>query len=312
MGTGRMIVAVCLNPADDVTYQIDALDPHSSHRVRSVRRRAGGKGVNVARVLHQLQVPSMVIGLAPTGGEHPIAADLAADGIDGRFADVAGALRQSIAVVDPGGATVFNEPGPLVTPTEWAGFLDLFDRSVTGADVVVLSGSVPRSLGDDAYGVLVRHAHALGARTVIDAEGPVLEQALPHRPSVAKPNRDEAAGFLGRPISSVQDAHEAAHRVIEAGAGSAIISLGEKGMVARDGDRCYTVTLSETLSGNPTGAGDALAAMVALGLSRQQSWPEMLRTGAAVSAAAVAMPLAGEFDPTTADRLRPQVRIEEN
>ncbi|RIJ70726.1 1-phosphofructokinase [Nakamurella silvestris] len=307
-----MIVAVCLNPASDVTYGVADLDPHSSHRVLSVQRRAGGKGVNVARVLHQLGIPSMVIGLAPAGGERSIAADLAGDGIDGRFADVAGVLRQSVAVVDPGGATVFNEPGPVVTPAEWADFLELFDLSVIGADVVVLSGSVPRSLGADAYATLVRRAHAAGARTVIDAEGPVLEQALPVGPSVAKPNRDEAAGFLGRPVTGVEDAHEAARRVIAAGAGAAIISLGEQGMVARTGDRGYTVTVPEILSGNPTGAGDALAAVVALGLANNEPWPQLLRNGAAVSAAAVVMPLAGEFDPTTADHLRPQIRIEES
>ena len=45
-----LIATVTLNLALDVTYEVDALVVGGSHRVDHIRRRAGGKGVNVARV----------------------------------------------------------------------------------------------------------------------------------------------------------------------------------------------------------------------------------------------------------------------
>ena len=59
-----MIVAVGLNPALDVTYEVPALEPGASHRVQSVRERPGGKACNTARVLGQLSVEVALCGFA--------------------------------------------------------------------------------------------------------------------------------------------------------------------------------------------------------------------------------------------------------
>jgi len=49
-GGVRVIRTVTLNPAADVTYLVDRLVLRSAARVASVRQRAGGTDVNVARV----------------------------------------------------------------------------------------------------------------------------------------------------------------------------------------------------------------------------------------------------------------------
>ena len=59
----RVIVTVTPNPAVDVTYGLDALRPGQVHRVRTVTTRAGGKGVNVARVLVRLGSRCAAVGL---------------------------------------------------------------------------------------------------------------------------------------------------------------------------------------------------------------------------------------------------------
>ena len=66
-GVGRMILTVTCNPAVDVTYDVDRLVPGAVHRVSRVRQRLGGKGVNVARVLHQLGEPVHALGLGDAG-----------------------------------------------------------------------------------------------------------------------------------------------------------------------------------------------------------------------------------------------------
>src|SRR5690606_41607753 len=107
------------NPAWDVTYRVDRLLPGESLRVRSVVARAGGKGVNVARVVRALGFASVAV--CPLGGPlaGPFADDLDADGQPAAVVPVAGAVRQSVAVVPAeagaaggGHPTALNEPAP--------------------------------------------------------------------------------------------------------------------------------------------------------------------------------------------------------
>ena len=47
-----MILTLTPNPAVDITWHVDQLTPGTTHRVPPAVARAGGKGLNVARVLH--------------------------------------------------------------------------------------------------------------------------------------------------------------------------------------------------------------------------------------------------------------------
>ena len=62
-----MILSVTLNPALDVTYQVDQVVLGTDHRIREVTTCAGGKGLNVARVLTCAGLPVRATGLL--GGE---------------------------------------------------------------------------------------------------------------------------------------------------------------------------------------------------------------------------------------------------
>ncbi|WP_414721637.1 PfkB family carbohydrate kinase [Streptomyces sp. LMG1-1-1.1] len=116
-----MIVTVTLNAALDVTWEVSDLRPRASHSVRAAHERAGGKGVNVARVLAFLGHSPLVTGLTggPTG--RLIHDGLRSAGIRTSFVTVAGESRRTVTVVsrNDGDATVFNGLGPAVTATEW-------------------------------------------------------------------------------------------------------------------------------------------------------------------------------------------------
>lgn len=309
-----MILAVCLNPALDVTYGVDALRPGASHRVRTVQRRPGGKGVNVARVLAQLGEPVRVLGLAggPTGAR--LAAALDAAGVAHELVPVAGETRHTVTVVAGDGsdteATVLNEPGPDVTPGEWADLLDAFGASAGQAAAVTLSGSLPRGLPDTAYATLVRRCGDVPV--LLDTDGAPLAAALAARPTLAKPNADEAAGLLGRPVRTAADAAAACAALIDAGAGSAVVSRGAAGLTAVLGGRAYSAGLPAPVAGNPTGAGDALTAGLARGLAAGLAPHPLLAAATALAAAAVASGTAGSVAEGLADRLRPDVVITEH
>ena len=96
----------------------------------------------------------------------------------------------------------------------------------------------------------------------------------------------------------------AAGDLLASGARSAVVSLGPDGLLGLAGQDCWHVPSPEVEVRNPTGAGDAVVAGLALGLARGWKWPDRLRHAAALGAATVASPVAGEFDRAEYERLR--------
>ncbi|WP_157252464.1 1-phosphofructokinase family hexose kinase [Nonomuraea typhae] len=344
-----MIVTVTLNAALDTTYRVGDVDWDGVNRVHQVHRRAGGKGVNVARVLSSLGHDILATGLAggPTG--QAILADLDAAGLPHAFTPIAGESRATLVISSvvggdagtaggdtagppragtadvgetvPGGAgemgdgtaeprggfqggggefrggggagrtALFNEPGPEVTDEELGNFLTSWEARVKAADAVVMSGSLPRGVPVDFYATLARVAAGYGVPVIVDADGAPLRHAPAGRPAILKPNHEELARAVpgGAPV-------EAAQVLRSRGAGSVVVSMGKDGLLAVTPDGDFRARMPYTVDGNPTGAGDALVAGLALGLVEATPWPERLRRAAALGAAAVAAPVAGDFD----------------
>ncbi|GGM15206.1 1-phosphofructokinase family hexose kinase [Dactylosporangium sucinum] len=247
-----MILTVTLNPALDLTYTVDALVPHATNRVRTVAERPGGKGLNVAGVLHALGEPVLATGLlgGPTGAHIQGLVDFPA-----AFVPIAGDSRRTVTIVDAADATGLWEPGPTVTGPEWAAFLDHFAALLPAADAVVLSGSLPKGLPPDAYAVLIRAAREQGVPTVLDTSGEPLHHGVGAAPDVVKPNEHELAALGRRPVD-----------VIAAGVRAVVVSLGHRGLHAHTADGVWRVPPPAVVTGNPTGAGDACVAALARGL----------------------------------------------
>ncbi len=302
-----MILTVTLNAALDVTYRVDRLVPHRTHRVDEVHAVAGGKGVNVARVLAAGGEEVVATGLTGGATGERIRADLATTAVREAMVEIAAESRRTVTVhaVEDGDATVFNEPGPQVTGPEWERFSATFGDLLTDARVVVLGGSVPPGLPAEAYGVLVRAARRHGARVVVDTSGPALLAAVRAGPDVVKPNADELADATGHgePVRG-------AEALRAAGARAVLASSGPDGLVVVDEATCLRARPPERVPGNPTGAGDACVAAVADGLARDHTWAQILPRAVALAAAAVPMPRAGEVDFALAERLLPTVTLE--
>ncbi|MDN3245570.1 1-phosphofructokinase family hexose kinase [Streptomyces sp. ZSW22] len=289
-----MILTVTLNTALDITYRVQGLRPHASHRVSEVTERPGGKGLNVARVLAALGHEVTVTGFA--GGS---TGDVVRAGLTGvpRVADalvpVAGATRRTVAVVDEhtGDTTQLNEPGPVVAPAEWNAFQEAYEDLLDGASAVALCGSLPPGVPVGAYAGLVRAARTAGVPVLLDTSGEPLRRGVAARPDLIKPNTDELAELTG--------SHEplrATHAARRRGARSVVASLGAAGLLAETPEGRWRAAPSARVHGNPTGAGDSAVAGLLSGLVEHLPWPDRLARAVALSAATVLAPVAGEFD----------------
>ena len=289
-----MILTVTPNPAIDLTYTVPALALGNTQRVAAARSRAGGKGVNVARVAHQLSLAVFVV--APVGGHSGLefARELETSGLPHELVPVRAATRRSVALVetDSGRTSVLNERGVALRQTDWTALAGCIRRHVGEATCLVGSGSLPPDADDGFYADLVGIGRDAGMPVLIDASGAALLAAARAGADVLKPNRRELAEATG--VSSPIDG---AAQLLDAGARLVLVSLGEEGMfamTAADREPLFA-RLPAPIIGNPTGAGDAAVAAAAACFSAGiTERAVILRRATAWSAAAVRSPVAGE------------------
>ena len=285
-----MIVVVCLNPALDVTHHVDAVDWGGVNRPRAVCARPGGKGLNVARTLHALGVDVLVLGLAGGITGAGVEAALRERCVPAAFTPVAGETRRTFSVVDDSRVTAFYEAGPAVSEEEFAAFRRGYEQALDGAAAVVLSGSLPPGLEPATYGTLIQ---AAGVPAVLDTHGEALRLGAAAGAAIVKPNLAELESLTGHELAAPDGVIAAAGQL--RGAQAVVVTLGPDGLLAATGDGCWRARAPAAVTGNATGAGDAVAAALAHGLVLGRRWDERLRHAAALGAATAAAPVAGEF-----------------
>ena len=293
-GGGRVVCAT-LNPALDITYVGQRFTAGQSNRVSRVYAQAGGKAVNVARLLRQAGHDVIVTGFAGGLVGTEIAAHLDQWAVPHRLVRCAGGSRRTVSAfsVQDAAVTAYNENGPQVTGAEWALFADRFAELARGAALVVLSGSLPGGLPVDAYRTLACLAADSGAAAFVDAHAAPLLAAVAAKPALVKPNEYELAEVAGLAVPvPLPAAVHASRRLLADGAQGVVVSLGPRGLVGVL-PGITLLAVPPTQEGNPVGAGDAALAALAEGHLAGQPWPDRLRRAAAMSAAAVRQPVAG-------------------
>ncbi|MDI3193852.1 hexose kinase [Pseudarthrobacter sp. AL07] len=296
--TSSRVLTITANPAIDVTYLLNELRPGETHRIPAPQHRAGGKGINVARVAHSQGHPTFVITTAGGDDGTNLRRDLELSGIPHRVLPVASDTRRSIAFVDKTTklTTIFNETGTALRHQEWQELRDAVSECLAGRDIGVLvgAGSLPPDAPQGFYGDLVCMAHSRGVPAIIDTTGTGLIEAARAGADLLKPNHHELMETMNDP-----NLPSAARKLLAAGAKAVLVSAGADGMYAftADDPHCYwKARLPQALDGNPTGAGDASVAAAAVSFSAGvKDLRTVLRAAAAWGSAAVLMPLAGEI-----------------
>jgi len=291
-----MILVVSPNLAVDATLEVETLQPGEVHRARRVRRQAGGKGVNFARALRSLgplglpEDPPLVIGFAGGRAGESIREGLEREGIAFELVPFRGESRTCTIVLDrEGGATVVNEAGPEIEDA--SGLLSTFESLLEKSRAVAFMGSLPPGLPSGVYASMIARARERGRRSILDTSGEALRCGLAARPSLAKPNRTEAEELLGRELATDASRREAVELLREIGAETAVITFGGEGFLVASPEgvfRCNSGPVADLRLGNPTGAGDALAAGFLAGAVRGYPLVESARVAAAAAAASLA------------------------
>lgn len=270
-----MILTVTLNPAIDIRYDMDTFQLDQTNRVESVHKTAGGKGLNVTRVVHQLGEPVLATGLLGGRSGEWIESELDAAQIRHDFYHVAGETRSCHAFLHHGHQTEVLEAGPMVSELEWHGFLEHFVTLLDGATLVVASGSLPKGVPTSAYRQLNELAERLGKRMILDTSGVALREGVISKPFLIKPNEMELAALEPNKTT------EAALDVLSETIPWIVHSMGKDGAIGLIGGKRFEVDVPSVKAINPVGSGDAMVAGIAVGLFRRYSIEQTLALGSA-------------------------------
>jgi len=284
-------VTVTPNPAIDVTYAVERQILGETLRVRDVLRLPGGKGVNVARVLHALGRD--VVALQPLGGASGrwMQAALTDLGLSAVACDVVGETRTTVTLVDGSGhPTLLAEPGTALAPEEWTRLGAALSGVARAGDWVVIAGSFPPESTPEHLALLIRAAHERGASVAVDTSGAMLRAAVDAGADLVKANERE--------ILEATDATDALVGLTELARGGAAVmmSRGADGAVLRLADgTLHEQAAVPDVDGNPTGAGDAATAGLIAALGEDHDAATALTWAALCGAAAVLRAAAGEI-----------------
>lgn len=307
------MLVVCPNPTIDRQVFVDALVPGSVSRSRRNRALPGGKPVDVLRAMlaHDCHPPLHV--LLPDQNEGWVER-LADEGIPAHAFGTAGRVRETIVVYeDDGRATVINGQGHTVAPQAWRAFTGHVVGIAGPREWVVVSGSFPPGVDDDAVATFVDDLHAAGARVALDTGPRWLAAALPARPDLVTPNLAEAEQALtGTPatesVDVATDAAERARRAAEAlaarGITHAVVTAGTQGTAWATADASGVVPAVLVEAVNPIGAGDAFLGGLMARLDRDEPFADAVAWGVVTASSAVTQWIPGRADAAQVAELR--------
>jgi 1-phosphofructokinase family hexose kinase len=303
------LLALSPNFTVDIMLTVPRLEVGAVHRCTDVTRLSGGKGVNVARIVWQLNHQAAVGGFLGGRNGRFLSDSFAAEGLPGYYVWVDGETRESILISEPGGrTTVINEPGPVVSAEHVATLVQTIRENNERFDWVSLSGSVPPGAAPEAYAALFDAARP--AKLAIDTHGDLLALAARHQLDLLRINHLEAAALLGYAVDDVDSARKACVDLVGWGNQRAVISLGKLGAVGydgRDGWHLYTPPINVV---SDVGAGDSMLAGIVVGLMEGQSFVSALRQGVASAAACCTILSPGPPPLDTFHKLLDQVIVE--
>ncbi|MBE7010069.1 MAG: 1-phosphofructokinase family hexose kinase [Ruminococcaceae bacterium] len=273
----KTILVMMMNPAFDITLEVDSFLPGATNRVLKKNQHAAGKGMNVALVARRFYEDVTVLGFCPEADKKPYEEALLQAGIDRELLPVSGRVRSNIKIYDRqrGVTTELNEAGFSVSKESCSLLLERYAARLDDACVVVLTGSLPKCAPQDFYATCAYLAAQKGVPVVLDAEGDPFLHGLKAGVYAVKPNEEELSKFAGKTLKREAEILEAMSRLKKAGVSLAVASFGKKGACFMQENATIFTSCPKVEVKSTVGAGDSMVALIACGIAEAQPLSQM-------------------------------------
>lgn len=307
-----MILTITPNPSIDISYVLEDFVLDDINRVRKVSKTAGGKGLNVARVARLLGAEVVATGfLGGRLGEWMVE-NLERSGIKPLFAKTDGEVRNCISILHRDKQTEILEEGPRLSRKDEEAFFDLLEGMEEKPNLVTISGSLPAGLDIEFYTKIVHFFNEKEIRVVADTSGTAFAEMMRSDllPYAIKPNQKELEGFFGRRYD-LEELPDLMEKAPFCKIPILLLSLGERGALARREGRWYRLTIPTVVPVNPVGSGDATVAGLAYSLERNLETEEGFKTAMACGVLNALEQATGMIDKTKFDDIYRKIVVKE-
>src|SRR5437899_11642995 len=307
---------VSLNPAIDTRLIVNGFVPGRVNRVSEVYRTPGCKAAHVAMALKGLGATPTWIGFSGGATGNELLAGLRLLEIATMPVSTGQASRVNLEILDTGGeVTEILEPGGTITQSEWSEFQQVCASAfqlAANKKIAVISGSLPPGVPTEAYAALVSLARSANCLAFVDSSGLPLSKALAAGPDLVKINREEGEFVTEVAIRDPISAAQAVRRLLDLGANSAAISLGDRGIVGmRKQDQLAIHAWTAPVQGKSTvGCGDSALAGLAFAAANDLPFERSLALAVACGASNCLAALPGRIVRDDVSRFEQSVHIE--
>lgn len=281
-----MIYTITVNPSIDYVLQLDELNTGEVNRTSSDVKLPGGKGINVSRILKELNLDSTALGFVGGATGSMFKELLAQHDLKTAFTSVNEDTRINVKInaVAQNEETEINGVGPAISDKERQNFMDGL-KNIGEGDIVIMAGSLCKNLDQKFYLDIAKTIQQQGAEFVIDTTGQALLDTLPLHPLVVKPNHHELADLFHVTFKNEQDIIDYARKLLEQGAKHVLVSMAGDGALLVTKDKAYKANAPKGTVINSVGAGDSMIAGFAGTFMETKDPIESFHIGAACGSA---------------------------
>lgn len=284
-----MITTVTLNPAVDKTIEIDNFCVGTVNRISSARLDAGGKGINVSKVIQSLGGRSRAVGILAGNNGRFIKEYLDSMEIENDFVFIDGETRVNTKVVDrvKHTNTDINESGPQVSDENLDKLSNKLYKDSEKSSLIVFSGSVPQNVDKRIYKTWIEQAKDKGIKTILDADGELFKQGIKAGPYLVKPNINELEALFAQKINSVDETLKLSRGLLDYGIEIVVVSLGADGALFVRKNLAILAKGIKVEVKSTVGAGDSMVAALALAIDKGYDFEKAVRLSVACGTASV-------------------------
>lgn len=307
-----MIFTVTLNPALDKTVVIRNFKPGTVCRTESARLDAGGKGINISKVVQSLGGHSLAMGIAGGATGEYLCRELQKMEIPNDFVFSPAETRVNLKIVDPelGTNTDINDPGEPASQALLQQVFEKIEAAAQPGDLVAFAGKTPPETDEHLLAQWIEQLRLRGILTALDTVGAPMRWGVKALPTVIKPNQEELEELLGRKLTSFSEITAAVQDLVRSGIQYVVVSQGADGALFFCGDRVLRAHGVNVPVRSTVGAGDSMLASVLLDLQRGSDLETIATHAVAVGAAAVMYPGTQAPSREDVEALMDQVKLE--
>ncbi len=308
------ILTITLNPAVDVRYSIDNFSFGNVNRTKEIEKNAGGKGINVSRIINILGGDVLATGIIGGFTGQLFLKKLNKNFIKNDFLITDYETRTCVAIVAKNieGITEILEAGDgdfEVSNHFKDKFLNILkDKTIK---IICASGSLLKGIDPLLYNYLIEESHKQGIKFILDTSGKTLLSGIRAKPFLIKPNKEELEFVLNKKLETEVDIINAAKDLISRGAENVIVTLGSNGALFITADKIYRGTFPKVIVKNTVGSGDSTVGGFAYALSQDKPLVECFKLGLGCGTTNAMLDSTGTIDLKTLNDILLEIKIEE-